>query len=143
MDGVGRRFYRLAEGQKRFIDVLAGVRYWSVETDLTLRAGLAPERKVSNSEDWFDPMIGLKGMSVLGKSKFFVTGGFALGGFGVGSDLFWDASINLGYQWTKDLPRHWATATWMSIMRTAAFFTTLPRMASPWACPGDFSPNIS
>jgi len=93
--------YRLIERQNRFVDVIAGVRYWSVDTDLTLKAGLLPERSISNSEDWFDPLIGLKGMSALGNSKFFISGGLALGGFGAGSDFFWDANINLGYQWTK------------------------------------------
>ena len=93
--------YRLAEHQNRFLDVIAGVRYWSVDTDLTLKAGLLPERSISNSEDWFDPLIGLKGLSAIGSSKFFISGGLALGGFGAGSDLFWDANVNLGYQWTK------------------------------------------
>lgn len=93
--------YRLFEDQSRFLDGLVGFRYWSVDTDMTLFAGLLPERNISNSEDWFDPFIGLKGLSALGKSKFFVSGGVLLGGFGVSSDLFWDASINLGYQWTE------------------------------------------
>jgi hypothetical protein len=93
--------YRLVERQNRFLDVIAGVRYWSVDTDLTLKAGLLPERSISNSEDWVDPLIGLKGLSALGNSKFFISGGLAIGGFGAGSDFFWDANINLGYQWTK------------------------------------------
>jgi len=93
--------YRLAEQQNRFLDAIAGVRYWSVDTDLTLKAGLLPERSITNSEDWFDPLIGLKGMSALGNSKFFISGGLVIGGFGAGSDLFWDANVNLGYQWTK------------------------------------------
>jgi len=93
--------YRLAEGQNRFLDAIAGFRYWSVESDLTLKAGLLPERSVSNSEDWFDPLIGLKGFTSIGSSRFFVNGAFAIGGFGVGSDFMWDASINFGYQWTR------------------------------------------
>ncbi len=60
-----------------------------------------PEESRSNSEDWFDPLIGLKGLSGLWDSKFFISGGLALGGFGAGSDFFWDANVNLGYQWTK------------------------------------------
>jgi hypothetical protein len=93
--------YRLAEQQNRFLDAIAGVRYWSVDTDLTLKAGLFPERSITNSEDWLDPLIGLKGMSVIGNSKFFISGGIGIGGFGAGSDFFGDALINLGYQWTK------------------------------------------
>jgi hypothetical protein len=96
--------FRLAERQNQFLDVIAGVRYWSVDSELTLKGPQFPflsPRSISNKEDWFDPLIGLKGLSVLGNSKFFISGGLGIGGFGAGSDFFWDASINLGYQWTR------------------------------------------
>lgn len=87
------------------LDVIAGFRYWSVDSELTLKGaafpGVFPEQSISNKEDWVDPLIGLKGLTPIGESKFFVSGAFALGGFGVGSDFMWDASINLGYQWTR------------------------------------------
>lgn len=96
--------YRLAERQNRFLDVIGGVRYWSVDSELTLKAPLfpsLPERSQSNKEDWVDPIIGLKGFTPIGESKFFVSGAFVIGGFGAGSDFMWDALMNLGYQWTK------------------------------------------
>jgi hypothetical protein len=82
--------YRLAENENRFLDALIGVRYWSVDTEMTLEAGLLPERSISNNEDWFDPLIGLKGLSAIGNSKFFVSGGLANGGsqFGLGDINF-------------------------------------------------------
>jgi hypothetical protein len=96
--------YRLIERQNRFLDVIGGLRYWSVDSELMLKGPQfpsLPERSVSNREDWVDPLIGLKGLMPIGQSKFFVSGFFAIGGFGVGSDFMWDANINLGYQWTK------------------------------------------
>ncbi len=97
--------YRLVENQHQFLDVIGGFRYWSVDSELSLKGavfpGVFPDQSVSNCEDWFDPLIGLKGLSVLGNSKFFISGGLTLGGFGAGSDFFWDANVNLGYQWTK------------------------------------------
>ena len=93
--------YRLAERQRQFLDVIGGIRYWSVDSKLSLGAGLEPAKEISHKEDWIDPIIGLKGLSPLWGSKFFVSGAFVLGGFGVGSDFMWDASVNLGYQWTK------------------------------------------
>jgi len=96
--------YRLVESQNRFLDVIGGVRYWSVDSELTLKGPQFPflsERSLSNKEDWFDPIIGLKGLMPIGESKFFVSGAFVIGGFGAGSDFMWDALINLGYQWTK------------------------------------------
>jgi hypothetical protein len=92
--------YRLTDMEKGFLDVLGGLRYWSVESELSLGAGLWPAQMVTNKEDWVDPIIGIKGLSSLGESKFYTSGAFVVGGFGVGSDLMWDANLNLGYQWT-------------------------------------------
>jgi hypothetical protein len=94
-------FYRLTEKQGAFLDLIGGVRYWSVDSTLTLQAGLLPTRSASNKEDWFDPIIGLKGLAPLGESKFFVSGFVIIGGFDVGSDFMWDANLNLGYRWTE------------------------------------------
>lgn len=93
-------FYRLVDNPGAFLDVGAGARYWSVDSTLKLRAGLLPAIKASNKEDWIDPIVGVKGLSSLGDSKFFVSGGLSIGGFGAGSDFMWDANVNLGYQWT-------------------------------------------
>jgi hypothetical protein len=93
--------YRLAERDRAFLDVIGGMRYWSVDSELSLGAGFLGPRGISNKEDWVDPLMGVKGLMPIGQSKFFVSGFFAIGGFGVGSDFMWDANINLGYQWTK------------------------------------------
>jgi hypothetical protein len=37
----------------------------------------------------------------LGESRFYVEGGAGLGGFGVGSDMFYEISAVLGYQWSE------------------------------------------
>ena len=93
-------FYRLIEQDGAFLDGMAGLRYWSVDSSLKLGAGILPARESSNREDWMDPIIGLKGLVPMGASKFFVSGALVLGGFGVGSDFMWDGLLNLGYQWT-------------------------------------------
>ena len=97
----GAGLYRLFENERQFLDAIGGIRYWSVDTELTLESGLFPKQSVSNDENWVDPIIGLKGLSPLGNSKFFISGNLVIGGFGVGSDFMWDANINLGYQWTQ------------------------------------------
>ena len=93
--------YRAVEKPRAFLDILAGARYWSVDSTLALGAGALPARKISNKEDWFDPIIGLKGRSFIGDSRFFVGGGLVIGGFSVVSDFMWDANVNLGYRWTR------------------------------------------
>jgi hypothetical protein len=93
-------FYRLIEQDRAFLDGMAGLRYWSVDSSLKLGAGILPAREISNKEEWVDPIIGLKGRMPLGASKFFISGALVFGGFGVGSDFMWDGLLNLGYQWT-------------------------------------------
>jgi hypothetical protein len=96
-------FYRLLATENDFFDLLAGVRYWSVDSKIALRGGSVGERSTDNKEDWYDPIIGAKGLKTFGGSKFFTSGVLVIGGFGAGSDFMWDANINLGYQWTKSI----------------------------------------
>lgn len=93
--------YRVVEKSAAFVDLFAGFRYWSVESDLTLNAGTLPKVKIRNDGDWFDPLIGIKGRTGIGETDFFVSCILQLGGFGVGSDLMWDVNVNLGYNWTE------------------------------------------
>lgn len=95
--------YRLVEKPRAFLDAVGGIRYWNVDSEFSLTAALLPARKISNREDWIDPIVGLKGLSFLGESKFFVSGGLVLGGFHIGSDFMWEAWANLGYQWTQNI----------------------------------------
>lgn len=97
----GGLMYRLLENQTAFLDALAGARYWSVESNLSLSGGLIRPRDISNTKDWVDPVVGLKGLMPFGGTKFFISGFVLIGGFGAGSDFMWDANANIGYQWTK------------------------------------------
>jgi hypothetical protein len=45
-------FYRLYEAQGQFVDLMAGLRYWSIDTELSLEAGTLPSRKASHYESW-------------------------------------------------------------------------------------------
>jgi len=82
------------------VDILAGIRYWAVDAALRFRPGELPRQDFSNDEDWIDPIVGMRGLTFLGQSQFFLSGGLFLGGFGAGSDFMWDANFNLGYRWT-------------------------------------------
>ena len=96
-------FYRFFEKERAFLDCLAGVRYWSVDSELTLSGDPVGAFAFDNREDWFDPIVGLKGLTMLGSSKFYVNGFIVIGGFGAGSDFMWDGNLNLGYQWTETI----------------------------------------
>jgi len=97
--------YELYNESGTNFDVFAGARYWDVETILKFSGGegLLAGRRIDNSEDWVDPMVGLKGRTPLGDTRFYLAGWASLGGFGTNSDLFYDISVNLGYQWTDTI----------------------------------------
>lgn len=52
-------FYRVVEEGESHLDVLAGARLWSVDTDLAFLGG--PPLSASDDETWVDPVIGVKG----------------------------------------------------------------------------------
>ena len=94
--------YELYNQQQAVVDVYAGLRYWKVDTQLEF-AGSGPLAglNIRNDDSWVDPLIGIKGRMPFGNSKFYAAGWLAGGGFGVGSENFYDISANVGYQWNK------------------------------------------
>lgn len=98
--------YEVHRDQRSMVDVLAGARYWSIDSTLKFSKGLGilDGRRIKHDESWFDPAVGIKGITYLGSSsKYYVSGSAGLGGFGVGSDMFYDLNINLGYQLTDSI----------------------------------------
>ena len=73
------------------IEAVAGVRYWDTETTTRVL-----RRTVSSSHDWVDPVIGLRFAAPL-SDRWTVSGMANAGGFGVGSDLQWDALLSFDW----------------------------------------------
>ncbi|WP_157961718.1 hypothetical protein [Acuticoccus kandeliae] len=89
--------YRAIETDKASLDVMAGARVWSVDTDLRFRGGVLDGVSANDGDTWVDPLIGIKGRYDF-TDRFFVTGWGMIGGFGVSSEFMWDAWGGLGYQ---------------------------------------------
>lgn len=85
------------------VDVMLGARYWNIDSELSFGggSGLLAGRRVTHEESWIDPMLGIKGRMPLPNSSFYIQGGAGLGGFGLGSDLFYELNGAIGYQWNK------------------------------------------
>jgi len=92
--------YRAVEQENSILDIYAGLRYWSVDSTLTLQSAAIGNWDINDSDNWFDPIVGIKGYHTFGQSKVFISGGLSVGGFGAGSDFMWDVIATLGYQWT-------------------------------------------
>jgi len=97
--GTAAGFWRLWSDERASLDIMAGARFWSVDTELVIGAPISAT--VSHDEDWVDPVVGFKARGTLGGDRFFQSFHVLFGGFDVGSDLMWDANVNLGYQWTE------------------------------------------
>ncbi|MCB1859307.1 MAG: hypothetical protein KDI63_13590 [Gammaproteobacteria bacterium] len=95
--------YEIYRHDQALIDLMLGARYWHVDSKLRFGGGLGllAGKKVTNDESWIDPALGIKGRTPLGGTKFYLEGGVILGGFGVGSDHFYEFNGAIGYQWNQ------------------------------------------
>ncbi|MCX5494539.1 hypothetical protein OSH11_07490 [Kaistia dalseonensis] len=80
-----------------------GFRYMYLDGDLGLGiVGLPNSASASGSEQWIDPTVGLN-VRYDFNDKWFVNALGDIGGFGVGSDLTWQAFGAVGYNWSKTI----------------------------------------
>jgi hypothetical protein len=94
--------YEFYNRDRAVIDLMLGGRYWNIDTELRFGSevgGPLAGRTVTHDESWIDPMFAIKGRTPLGNSRFYVAGGAAVGGFGIGSDRFYELNGAIGYQW--------------------------------------------
>jgi hypothetical protein len=93
--------YSVIQSDKFKLDILAGARYLWMEADLELDiSGLPQPRqdKISDSEDVWDGIIGVKGQVPLGKSwyvPYYLDVGTG------NSELTWQAMAGIGYKFNK------------------------------------------
>lgn len=90
-------FQRLAEGPA-VLDAVAGLRYNRMTAETRIEAG-AGRLSGSRTRDWIDPYVGVRVMIPLSE-RWSAVGYADGGGFGVGSDLTWQALAGLRYLWS-------------------------------------------
>lgn len=96
--------YRLSDGRSA-VDVLGGIRYSKIDADARISASLfalTGSVRRSGDKDWVDPYIGLRLQHAI-SDRWTLVGYGDAGGFGVGSDLTWQASLGVNYAFTKDV----------------------------------------
>jgi hypothetical protein len=91
-------------------EALAGVRYNNLSGDITGTGPLGIARAASGTQEWWDPIVGANLRLPFAK-KFSLNLRGDIGGFGIGSDLTWQAfpyvnwqistccSLQAGYRW--------------------------------------------
>jgi hypothetical protein len=95
--GTAMAEYRVVEDGRSSVDLMAGARYWWVDTDVRITSGVGLGFSGSDSAIWIDPMVGVKGRWQ-GNSPWYLTGWGMIGGFGVSSDIDWDVMAGGGYE---------------------------------------------
>lgn len=98
MGTVGRRW-------TEHVEFLASLAYFDLSADLKLStttpvSGVVVVREASQEASWIDPLIGLQyNVPFADRWRFNLRGD--IGGFGVGSDLSYQALVNVGWQATE------------------------------------------
>lgn len=86
--------YAVLDGPEGHLDVVGGVKVWSVDTTLSFNGGILGGIEREDSATWVDGIVGLRGKYSL-TPEIYLTG-WGLIGAG-GADLDWDVALGLGY----------------------------------------------
>jgi hypothetical protein len=90
-----------ANGKRLSLDLLGGGRYWYMKGKLNADIPLLGlSRRVEQSKDWIDPIVGARLRADLSNKLSLAVRG-DIGGFSVGSDFTWNASAIFGYQFSQ------------------------------------------
>ena len=87
--------WRFYENDRRFAAAYGGFRAMGTEVDFDFNVGPV-NRSPSVSVNWVDPIIGLRGQVPLSE-RWTLSGLADVGGFGVGSELTWEAYAGANY----------------------------------------------
>lgn len=99
---AGAVAYRALEGDIA-LDVMGGLRYMRIDADARINGslyGLSASVRRSGDKDWLDPYVGMRAFYPIG-GKWTAVGYADIGGFNVGSDFTWQASLGLEYAYSK------------------------------------------
>lgn len=92
--------FRIIETPAFHMEILAGARIVSVSTELTARLARGGEIVRKRDTSWADPLVGIRGNWNITNDIFFRFNG-DIGGFGVGSQLTWQAFGGIGYRFNE------------------------------------------
>lgn len=92
--------YAIVDGPSGHLDVVGGIRVWSVDTNLSFNGGLLDGREGDDGATWVDGMVGLRGKYAITPEWFLSGWGFVGAG---GADIDWDVAASIGYQFSDTI----------------------------------------
>jgi len=94
--------YQVIKEDNATLTAFVGARYSYLSTEIVVSGPNVADEKRDGSKSWVDPVIGLHGVWQI-NDRWFLHGGGDIGGFGVSSDLIWQANAALGYRFTESV----------------------------------------
>ena len=88
--------YEAYKTQQTSVELYGGLQFTNVDIELEITNSLGGKASPSDSESWVDPIIGLKVLHDF-SDKWFLSLVGEVGGFGVSSDITWQAMAGVGY----------------------------------------------
>lgn len=101
--GEASVFYRISESFESFVDLYAGIRYNSIDLDLTATTTgtLLPIGGSRSAEkNWTDPIVGIRTQWEI-NDRWFLAAKGDIGGFGAASDFTWNLQGSVGYRFNE------------------------------------------
>jgi hypothetical protein len=96
---TGAASFQFVDTPSTELEVLAGVRYWGLDVDLSLDPPAGGGPSASASRDLFNPVVGLRGRQALSK-RFYLEGTGLIGGVTDDINFMWDVYGGLGFNFT-------------------------------------------
>lgn len=93
--GLAAIGYSVLEDNAGHLDLVGGVRVWSVDTTISFSGGLLDGRSDSDGDTWVDAIGGVRGVYSF-TPNFYITGWGLVGGGG--ADIDWDVAGAVGYR---------------------------------------------
>lgn len=97
MLGLG---YTVLEDEKGRLEVIGGVKLWSVETTISFNGGPLDDVSNRDSATWVDAMVGVRAVYSITPTVYLT--GWGLIGAG-GADIDWDVMGGVGYKWNDSI----------------------------------------
>jgi hypothetical protein len=89
--------YRLLGREESWLDLLAGARFWSLDTEVDFQGGALGGRRFTTSRSWTDPIVGGRArVAVTPKLAVLLRGDY--GGFGAASEATWQFLGGIGWR---------------------------------------------
>jgi hypothetical protein len=90
--------YSVLQDETGHLDIVGGIRVWSVDTDIAFHGGILDGVSVSDGATWVDGLVGVRANYSI-TPEVYVTG-WGLVGAG-GANIDWDVAAALGYRFNE------------------------------------------